>query len=132
MLRRERASTIRSLIFNASQNGHFHGTIWEFIPEDSNKGCLPGFFNHSSQSCFYHSFTNPLPSAETCPIYSANFEIGAPSWFLLFKSCLKCTSKVKMVDFHSVSVTPVCILTTPLTIGYFDKINDSHVCITFL
>jgi len=92
---------------------------------------LPGFFNHSSQSCFFHSFTNPLPSAKTCPIYSPNFEIGALGWFLLIKFCLRCTSKVKMVAFHSVSVTPVCIVIPPLTIGISVKMIDSHVCISF-
>ena len=31
---------IRSLILNASQNGHFHGSIWELIPEDTNRDGL--------------------------------------------------------------------------------------------
>jgi len=130
-----------SLVLDASQIGHFHGIMWEpHILEDTDEGFLSNnslaFFTHSSQLCLFQPYTNSLPPTESCFEYnSMDLEIVALSWafpcqvaqhrFFYVKTSLLLIraeqSEAKMVAFHSLSVTPVCIVIPLLTIGVFSQ-----------
>merc|ERR1712192_249273 len=88
MLRRERVPC--RLIFNASQNGHFHGTIWELIPEDSNKGCLsnqmsPWIFYHLNHASFTLSPTLFHPQKHVMPFLLHKLRNWCPKLVLAFQ-----------------------------------------------
>ena len=157
MKRRYLGEAQPSLVLDASHIGHFHGIMWvQHILEDTDEGFLSNnslaFFTHSSQLCLFQPYTNSLPPTESCFEYnSMDLEIVALSWafpcqvaqhrFFYVKTSLLLIraeqSEAKMVAFHSLSVTPVCIVIPLLTIGVFSQnycfswilIGYSHVCL---